>query len=452
MSDSLPAITHRLLGEIIDAKRGLTYSADQLVDTSEAGLAYYNMKSFRKDGGLNRDGVKRFSGIVPSEFILSEKDIIIANTDVTPGSDIIGSAVVTPAEHIGKATYSHHVTRLRVKDPLVRPRFLCRALLHEGVRRAMRAESRGTTVKMLDMQGALQIPITILPPDEQDFAVGIFDTLDTAICETEAIIAKLKAVKQGLLNDLLTRGVDVNGELRPPQAEAPHFYKLSPLGWIPKEWEEISLGEIASRSGGILQTGPFGSQLHAHEYLPDGVPVVMPQDMVNGELSQEHIARISERKAAALGRHRLQLNDLVFSRRGDLSRCVAIGDVQVGWICGTGCLLARFPRREVNGFWLAWLYPQMTVQTQVMGRAVGSTMANMNTSILAAIKVPKPDINEQNEIARRVSMVANRIAQESFELAKLRLEKSGLMDDLLTGRVRVTPLLYAEQQAQARSA
>ncbi len=69
----------------------------------------------------------------------------------------------------------------------------------------------------------------------------VLDTLDTAIHETEAIIAKLKAVKQGLLHDLLTRGIDANGELRPPQAEAPHLYKQSPLGWIPKEWETSSV-------------------------------------------------------------------------------------------------------------------------------------------------------------------------------------------------------------------
>jgi hypothetical protein len=70
---------------------------------------------------------------------------------------------------------------------------------------------------------------------------SVLDTLDTAIHETEAIIAKLKAVKQGLLHDLLTRGIAANGELRPPQAEAPHLYKASPLGWIPKE-DEPTLG------------------------------------------------------------------------------------------------------------------------------------------------------------------------------------------------------------------
>ena len=308
-------------------------------------------------------------------------------------------------------------------------------LKHSG--QTTQANINGATVR------AHEVPLPSF--SEQRAIAQILDTLDTAIHETEAIIAKLKAVKQGLLRDLLTRGIDDNGELRPPQSEVPHLYKQSPLGWIPKEWEEISLGDIARRSGGLLQTGPFGSQLHAHEYTVEGIPVVMPQDMVDGEVSAEQIARITERKATALARHRLKPNDVVFSRRGDLSRCVAIDERQAGWVCGTGCLLARLPASEVNAHWLALVYQQPVTQSQVMGRAVGSTMANLNTSILAAISIARPTVTEQNEIAKRIVSTSLRIRTEERTLQKLRLEKAGLMDDLLTGRVRVTPLLTITQ-------
>jgi len=295
------------------------------------------------------------------------------------------------------------------------------------------------------------VPIDLPPINEQQRISNILDTLDTAIRETEALIDKFKAVKQGLLHDLLTRGIDANGQLRPPQSEAPQLYKESPLGWIPREWEEVTLGEISSRAGGLLQTGPFGSQLHAHEYVADGIPVIMPQDMVNSELSIESIARITLRKAVVLSRHRVRPNDLVFSRRGDLSRCVAIEDTHEGWLCGTGCLLARLPAGEINGYWLSLVYQQRGVQSQVMGRAVGSTMANLNTSILAAITIARPDIAEQDEIARRLKSVGQRIASEERLLAKMKLEKTGLMDDLLTGRIRVTPLLESAQQPAAQT-
>ena len=306
------------------------------------------------------------------------------------------------------------------------------------------AKAVGSTVKGIRIQDYLGIEVPIADPEVQPVIARVLDTLDTAIYETEAIIAKLKAVKQGLLHDLLTRGIDANGELRPSHAEAPHLYKASPLGWIPKEWEEVSLGDIARRSGGIIQTGPFGSQLHAHEYVLDGIPVIMPQDIVNGELSVESIARITQRKATSLSRHRVARNDLVFSRRGDLSRCVAIENEYLGWLCGTGCLLARLPAEEINGYWLALVYTQPGMQSQVMGRAVGSTMANLSTSILAAITIARPPVTEQDEIAKRLKSLGKRIRYEEKELEKMRFEKAALMDDLLTGRVRVTPLLTAE--------
>ncbi len=300
-------------------------------------------------------------------------------------------------------------------------------------------------VPMLTVSELSNVRIWFPELGDQERISQVLDTLDAAIAQTEAIIAKLNGVKQGLLHDLLTRGIEANGELRPLQSEAPQLYKQSALGWIPKDWEEVTLGEIAMRSGGLLQTGPFGSQLHAHEYTIEGVPVVMPQDMVDGELSTVNIARITERKATALARHRVRPNDLLFSRRGDLSRCVAIGEQHTGWLCGTGCLLTRLPSSEVNAFWLALVYQQPATQSQVMGRAVGSTMANLNTSILASITIGRPVVNEQDEIANRVASASLRIRTEEQTLQKLYLEKAGLMDDLLTGRVRVTPLLARAQ-------
>ena len=78
-------------------------------------------------------------------------------------------------------------------------------------------------------------------PNEQMQVARALDTLDAAIRQTEAMIEKLKLVKQGLLHDLLTRGIDDNGELRPPQSEAPHLNKASALGWIPVDWSSGTL-------------------------------------------------------------------------------------------------------------------------------------------------------------------------------------------------------------------
>jgi type I restriction enzyme S subunit len=86
---------------------------------------------------------------------------------------------------------------------------------------------------------------------EQRKFAEVLDTLDTTIRQTEAIIEKLTQVKQGLLHDLLARGIDANGELRPPQSQAPHLYKDSPLGWIPREWDASAVAAEFDVCSGI---------------------------------------------------------------------------------------------------------------------------------------------------------------------------------------------------------
>ena len=273
---------------------------------------------------------------------------------------------------------------------------------------------------------------------EQAKVAEILSTVDRAIEETEALIAKQQRIRTGLLQDLLTRGIDEHGNLR---SEQTHEFKDSPLGRIPMEWEVIKLGTMLKLVRGYLQTGPFGSQLHAHEYVYEGTPVIMPQDILNGKISTSVIARIPERRANELHRHRLLPNDIVFSRRGDLSRAAGIGEREAGWICGTGCFVLRVSPDAIDSTWFANVYRHHHVQRQVETNAVGSTMPSLNSAVLENLIVAFPKADEQQEIMRRCDAAADGIASTFDQLAKMRAFKRGLMQDLLTGNRRVTALL-----------
>ncbi|HFG1589365.1 TPA: hypothetical protein ACGFXI_003417, partial [Vibrio cholerae] len=106
---------------------------------------------------------------------------------------------------------------------------------------------------------------------------------------------------------------------------------------VPNGWKLTSLGEICS---GNLQTGPFGSQLHAHEYMDEGVPVLMPKDLINYRANNESAAKIPEHRADDLKKHTLKSGDLLFSRRGDVARFALIESDYPRSLCGTGCLKA----------------------------------------------------------------------------------------------------------------
>lgn len=84
--------------------------------------------------------------------------------------------------------------------------------------------------------------------------------------------------------------------------------------------ETVSLGHIVDDSGGVIQTGPFGSQLHASDYRVEGTPIIMPVNMGDNVINERGIARVGNRDARRLAKHRLQAGDIVFSRRGDVGR------------------------------------------------------------------------------------------------------------------------------------
>jgi type I restriction enzyme, S subunit len=326
---------------------------------------------------------------------------------------------------------------IRARRTTADRRFLFHFILSDAVTSEARRVEVGSNYPAVNEADVRQFQLPKPPLPEQHRIAEILDIVDEAIMGTERLIAKLQQLKQGLLNDLLTRGIDDSGELRDPERH-PEQFNDSPLGAVPAKWRVATLADVVRDTGGLIQTGPFGSQLHAHEYVMDGVPVVMPKDIDGDHFNEARISRITERRATDLVRYRLRRNDAVFARRGDLSRCAPVSANEEGWLCGTGCLLVRIPHGGLLGEWLAAVYRHDIGQRQVAARAVGSTMVNLNTSILSRLTVPIPPAPEQRESVRRLNELKNRMHSELDLLRKLHAVKSGLSDDLLTGRVRVT--------------
>ena len=373
----------------------------------------------------------------PSEierFALHAGDVVITKDSETP-DDIGVPAVVV--EDIDGLVCGYHLALIRPKAD-IHPIFLAKQLASAPTVRYFAANATGSTRFGLAIGTIEKLDVPTPPPEEQAKIAEVLSTVDRAIEETEALIRKQQRIKTGLMQDLLTCGIDDHGNLR---SEQTHKFKDSPLGRTPVEWEVTTLGAMLKRVGGYLQTGPFGSQLHAHEYVHEGIPVIMPQDILNGQISTSVIARIPERRANELHRHRLLQNDIVFSRRGDLSRAAGIGEREAGWICGTGCFLLRVSPDAIDSTWLANVYRHHHVQRQVETNAVGSTMPSLNNAVMENLIVAFPKADEQQEIMRRCDAAADSIAATTSQLAKIRALKRGLMQDLLTGNRRVAPLL-----------
>ena len=111
-----------------------------------------------------------------------------------------------------------------------------------------------------------EIPLDLPPLPEQRRIAEILDTLDEAIRKTEQVIAKLQQMKQGLLHDLLTRGIDEHGELRDPERH-PEQFRDSPLGRIPRGWEAVRFAEVGEVKLGRQSAPRYQRGINPRPYL-----------------------------------------------------------------------------------------------------------------------------------------------------------------------------------------
>lgn len=361
-------------------------------------------------------------------------DVIVTKDSETP--DDIGIPAVVVNE-IANLVCGYHLALIKPHREKIDSIYLAKQLGSKPIAARFAQLANGSTRYGLSSSAIASTSVPLAPLAQQRRIAEILSTLDEAIAQTEALIAKHQQIKAGLMHDLFTRGITPDGHLRPTREQAPDLYKESPLGWIPMEWEVERLGDILRRCGGYLQTGPFGSQLHAHEYQVEGVPVVMPQDINDGLIGTEQIARIHEERAEELARHRMRIGDIVIARRGDLSRAAAISTSEQGWVCGTGCFLLRLGQSTLRPDYAAYIYRQDFLQRQIAATAVGTTMPSLNNTVMEALLFPFCDEDEQVRIVERLKGEEQEIHALSEVMFANRQLKHGLMHDLLTGRVRV---------------
>ena len=202
---------------------------------------------------------------------------------------------------------------------------------------------------------------------------------------------------------------------------------------IPSNWEPTTLGEVCKRGGGDVQTGPFGSQLHAADYVSKGIPSIMPQNIGENRISEDGIARITDEDAQRLSRYLVRAGDIVYSRRGDVERRALIREREEGWLCGTGCLRVRFGKGVVHPPYAAHYLGHPLVREWIVRHAHGATMPNLNTSILSALPFVLPTLDEQRAIAYILGTLddkieLNRRMNETLEAIARAMFKSWFVD------------------------
>ena len=184
-------------------------------------------------------------------------------------------------------------------------------------------------------------------------------------------------------------------------------------------WSAATLGDIAERDGGLIQTGPFGSQLHQSDYVPDGIPVIMPKDITNGRVDSASVARVSQETVDRLSRHQIRPKTIVLPRRGEITKRAFVRENQAGWLCGTGCLQIALEGKHVLPEFLYYYMEQQDVARWLEQHAVGTTMLNLSAGIVTELPLRYPTLAVQHRIAGILSSYDDLIENNRRRMALL---------------------------------
>jgi type I restriction enzyme, S subunit len=264
---------------------------------------------------------------------------------------------------------------------------------------------------------------------EQTQIAEILSTVDRAIEQTEALIAKQQRIKTGLMQDLLTRGIDDHGNLR---SEETHEFKDSPLGRIPVEWDVVQTDEMCGAIVDCPHTTP--------NYVEGGVPCIRTADMQPGHLLlstaycvdeptyQNRVARLIPQKG-----------DIIYSREGErLGIASPVGNERV--CLGQRVMLLR-PAPGIDPDYLLWSMNAADFYLQSVSGLGATTSPHINVADVRHTLIRRPLTSEQVSIGSHLAAQHNQLRATIDGLSKLRYLKTALMQDLLTGKKRVTALL-----------
>lgn len=278
-----------------------------------------------------------------------------------------------------------------------------------------------------------------LPKTEQSKIAEVLSTVDRAIAQTEALIAKQQRIKTGLMQDLLTRGIDEHGQLR---CETTHAFKDSPLGRIPVEWEVRPLDSVAE----FVTSGARG---WAKYYSEEGAIFLRIGNLTRKHINLrlDDIVRVQPPTSAEGTRTQVQQGDLLISVTADLGIIGVIpSNFGIGYV-NQHIALARLNRETVSPRFVGWFLGGHQGRNQFDKLNESGAKAGLNLPTVRSLLFPSPSLTEQAKIAALLDSNVEALERRIDTLRKLRHLKTALMQDLLTGKVRVTPLLQENEEA-----
>ncbi|WP_052444769.1 restriction endonuclease subunit S [Flammeovirga sp. OC4] len=389
---------------------------------------YLRITDISEDGRFIKEGKKSVDHPESEKFVLEEGDIVFARTGASTGKTYLYN------KSDGVLVFAGFLIRFKPNSDLLDSLFLKYVTQTSYYKNWVSIYSARTGQPGINGNEYGKFSFKLPPLPQQKKIAKILSTCDAVIEKTEAAIAKYQDIKQGMMHDLFTRGIDLTtGKLRPTSEEAPELYKDSELGKIPKDWE-VDILCNALKPGknityGIVQPG---------EYVSSGVYMIRSQDYTKGWNGIETIMQVHPSIDKPYERSRVYSGDLLITVVGaNVGRMEIVPEsLNKANISRSVSRISINPEYANNKFCFYYLKSQMG--KILFSNQVGGAQPVINLKSLEKFNFKLPNNRkEQLEIAKRINSIENKIQGEIKTLNKSIEIKSGLMQDLLTGKVEV---------------
>ena len=304
----------------------------------------------------------------------------------------------------------------------------------------LKAQTSGSGIPHIDKEICGNLAITEFDLREQAKIAEVLSTVDRAIEQTEALIAKQQRIKTGLTQDLLTRGIDEHGNIR---SEKTHKFKDSPLGRIPVEWESRKLCQV-------LVQRPRNGLYKTASLIGRGTLLVGQTSFTQDRRLDFSLCRRAVVSPSEIETFGLVFGDIlvtrVFATVDGIGQPVLVDSPPEPAVYESNMLLLRPSASMIDSLLLfTWLRSAAT-RRRVLCSVNASNQVSVNQTVLNSLPVPVPSISEQKRISQALGQIDAAVRCTDVSLQKLRLLKTGLMQDLLTGERRVTALLGSPKE------
>ncbi|QAU12512.1 hypothetical protein EKH57_07130 [Halorubrum sp. BOL3-1] len=412
----------RQLSTVFDLITGNSYTGDYLSDEDNSGRIFLTLKSVNKGGGFNWDSLKYYTGEVNEREVVEPGELLIANTDVTQDGDIVGYSIRVPDFDSEKEiAASMDLSILRPTLDNINLPYIEYLLQTDFIHSRMRAFSAGSTVLHLNTDLVKSLSLPLPPLSEQRKIATVLYTVNQAIEKTEKIREQIERVRAGTAQDLFRNGIS--------QGETKETW----LGEIPEDWDVVPFSKIvdSNRNGLYKSKDAYG----------EGCPIAKMGNALEKRTLDMSSADRLELTDEEKQKYGLNEGDLIFARRAQevsaAGDCCYVPQLDELTVFESSLIRVRLAEGANPRFYTQ--YFDSPVGSRSIERIVTETsISGIATSDLLDLKVAVPSLAEQEEIASIMWKFDEQEKSLQKEREWYERLKRGLIQDLLSGTVRMT--------------